>query len=295
MNELDKRAKMKKKLQMSIPTIDRLGDVILQTEEKLPQMKRVLDQLAPLQDNLAKLESADDIAANLEQSLIDLKSAIDEAIAMGNAANKTNPEVSFEPAELQAMKRHLQDLENMIRQNKGILTERTASYLNPLHNLFSTAQPDWPALEQNIKYAAEFIRNDWPAAKHDLQKTAVLLDTQLPKLERSVHRAALFAKKDMPAMKRSITRTADKIRDFERNNNLRDIIKALKNDAQKESDFLASPITLKEKKIFPIPNYGSAMTPFYTLLALWVGGMLLISSLRVGEVPREGKVSPLSF
>lgn len=121
MNELDKRAKMKKKLQMSIPTIERLGDVILQTEEKLPQMKRVLDQLALLQDNLAKLESADDIAANLEQSLIDLKSAIDEAIAMGNAANKTNPEVSFEPAELQAMKRHLQDLENMIAKTKGFL------------------------------------------------------------------------------------------------------------------------------------------------------------------------------
>jgi putative membrane protein len=59
------------------------------------------------------------------------------------------------------------------------------------------------------------------------------------------------------------------------------LIEYLKHDPNKESSFLAKPILLKTERIFPIPNYGSAMTPFYTMLALWVGGTLLVSSLRV--------------
>src|SRR5699024_10375569 len=36
-----------------------------------------------------------------------------------------------------------------------------------------------------------------------------------------------------------------------------------------------------EKKLFPIENYGTGMTPFYTVLAIWVGALLLISLLSV--------------
>ncbi|SFE33247.1 putative membrane protein [Bacillus sp. OV194] len=295
MNELKKRAGMIQEFQKSVPDIDKLGAVILKTEESLPKIKVVFDQLAPLQDNLLKLQTADDTAGNLERSLTDLETAADKAISKGNAAQKTNPDISYQPDELEAIKEELHQLKNTVQQNKEILSGRADSYTEPLQKLSLFAQQDWPAQEQKIQQAANFMRNDWPGVKQDIQKAGILMDTQLPQIEQAIYRAAIFAEKDLPAMEKSITRTADKIRDFERNNNLRDIIKALKNDAQKESDFLASPITLKENKIFPIPNYGSAMTPFYTLLALWVGGMLLISSLKVGEVPSKGEVSPLSF
>ena len=36
-----------------------------------------------------------------------------------------------------------------------------------------------------------------------------------------------------------------------------------------------------------MPNYGSAMSPFYTVLALWVGALLMVSLLTV-EVHEEG-------
>ncbi|HBJ01423.1 MAG TPA: YhgE/Pip domain-containing protein, partial [Lysinibacillus sp.] len=46
-------------------------------------------------------------------------------------------------------------------------------------------------------------------------------------------------------------------------------------------DFFEEPIKLKEHRIFPIANYGTAMTPFYTVLSIWVGCLLLISLLSV--------------
>ena len=37
-------------------------------------------------------------------------------------------------------------------------------------------------------------------------------------------------------------------------------------------DFMGNPVTLTTKVVYATDNYGSAVTPFYTNLALWVGG-----------------------
>ncbi|MCM3785472.1 YhgE/Pip domain-containing protein [Neobacillus mesonae] len=86
---------------------------------------------------------------------------------------------------------------------------------------------------------------------------------------------------ELPAAEQKIHQIADEIRKFEQTGNLQEIIDLLKNDFEKESAFFASPVSLKENKLFPIPNYGSAMSPFFTTLSLWVGGLLLVSLLSV--------------
>lgn len=62
---------------------------------------------------------------------------------------------------------------------------------------------------------------------------------------------------------------------------LNEIVKLLKRDAKKESEFLSDPIELKQNRVYAIPNYGSAMAPFYTTLALWVGAFILLALLTV--------------
>ena len=46
------------------------------------------------------------------------------------------------------------------------------------------------------------------------------------------------------------------------------------------AEFLASPVELTTKHVYPVENYGSAMTPFYSILAIWVGGLLACSILK---------------
>ncbi|PWG59011.1 YhgE/Pip domain-containing protein [Bifidobacterium catulorum] len=52
-------------------------------------------------------------------------------------------------------------------------------------------------------------------------------------------------------------------------------------------EFMASPVNLVTQTLYPVANYGSAVTPFYTNLALWVGGFVLIAIYKL-EVDREG-------
>ena len=58
------------------------------------------------------------------------------------------------------------------------------------------------------------------------------------------------------------------------------LINIINTDPQSISDFMASPVTLTTHKLYPIVNYGSAMTPFYTVLCLWVGGLVLVAILK---------------
>lgn len=57
-------------------------------------------------------------------------------------------------------------------------------------------------------------------------------------------------------------------------NNISQIIAILQNSPEVMSDFMSDPFIIKEESIFSVPNYGSAMAPLYTVLALWVGGVI---------------------
>lgn len=45
--------------------------------------------------------------------------------------------------------------------------------------------------------------------------------------------------------------------------------------------FLSQPVLVSENYIYPISNYGSGVTPFYTTLAIWVGMTILVSLIKV--------------
>ena len=53
------------------------------------------------------------------------------------------------------------------------------------------------------------------------------------------------------------------------------------------ADFMSSPVTLTTEAVYPVSNYGSGVAPFYTNLALWVGGCVLIAIVKQ-EVDGEG-------
>ena len=58
------------------------------------------------------------------------------------------------------------------------------------------------------------------------------------------------------------------------NQTLNDVNDILANDETAVAEYLASPVKMKTEVIYPIETYGSAMAPFYTVLAQWVGALL---------------------
>ncbi len=57
-------------------------------------------------------------------------------------------------------------------------------------------------------------------------------------------------------------------------------------------EFLACPVEVKTDKVYGIENYGSAMAPFYSTLAIWVGAMFLVALVKT-NVKKKKEISPL--
>lgn len=58
---------------------------------------------------------------------------------------------------------------------------------------------------------------------------------------------------------------------------------SLKNTDDK-AQMIANPVELKQKKVYPVPNYGTGFSPYFISLALYVGALLLFIVLDVREV-----------
>ena len=55
----------------------------------------------------------------------------------------------------------------------------------------------------------------------------------------------------------------------------------LSNNPDTLSSFLSSPVKMNTNVMYKVDNYGSAMAPFYSTLAIWVGGIVLVAMLKV--------------
>ena len=91
-----------------------------------------------------------------------------------------------------------------------------------------------------------------------------------------------------------MTRTADavdkvlvKITEGTADERLQALITVLNGNAEKYAEFLSSPVSVTEETIYPVASYGDAMTPFYSALAIWVGGVILVSILKVEAEPKN--------
>ncbi|MEG1500554.1 MAG: YhgE/Pip domain-containing protein [Clostridiales bacterium] len=65
------------------------------------------------------------------------------------------------------------------------------------------------------------------------------------------------------------------------------------NDPGITAGFMSSPVQVKTVNLYPIANYGSAMTPFYTILCLWVGCLVLVAIIKC-HVKEDEKIKNLN-
>ncbi|MFL0364443.1 YhgE/Pip family protein [Pseudobacillus sp. 179-B 2D1 NHS] len=194
--------------------------------------------------------------------------------------NDAQAGVQFGFEELTRVQAELPRIRTDIHQTASAIAGKMKQFTATVNEAARFVKNDLPSVEQRIHKAADFVRNDLPAAEREVRKVSHFIQTRLPEMEKAVHQAANLIEADLPEVERSVRDAANRIRKFQKEQDLREIIRLLKNDVKKESEFLTKPIELKEEKVFPIPNYGSAMSPFYTTLSLWVGAMLLISLFR---------------
>lgn len=77
----------------------------------------------------------------------------------------------------------------------------------------------------------------------------------------------------------------EKLAGAEEDEKVQALMEFLQGNPEDYGEFFAQPVLVTTEEVYPISNYGSAMTPFYTVLALWVGGTILVALIKVKAEP----------
>lgn len=85
----------------------------------------------------------------------------------------------------------------------------------------------------------------------------------------------------MDGMSDKIVQLAGKLSALTGDDKYRLLAQALAQDPETYGEFLSSPVQVETHQVYATENYGSAVSPFYTTLALWVGGLLLTALIKV--------------
>lgn len=72
------------------------------------------------------------------------------------------------------------------------------------------------------------------------------------------------------------------------------VLSFVQGNAEGYGAFFAEPVTMETQAVYPVDNYGSGVAPFYTTLALWVGGVVLVSLIKV-KAHTDGIEAPKDY
>ena len=130
-------------------------------------------------------------------------------------------------------------------------------------------------------------------AEAKLPQVSELLTTVYKGADRGIE-GIEFVKEKLPEAENMINELISEVEGIKDSTDLQDIVNLLKSDVEKRSDFLANPVEIVTNRLFSMGNYGTGMTPFYTVLSLWVG-LLLLSSILTVEAHGDYSVTAQYF
>ncbi|MDD3224815.1 MAG: YhgE/Pip domain-containing protein [Clostridium sp.] len=169
--------------------------------------------------------------------------------------------------------------------NKNILN----SINNDTSNINTTLINATTEYNSKTKNSMNTISNNYISATNDasaLIKNAQDLNNQIDNLIGTSIDGSTLASKTSGDLNTRLLQFKDTIKNlgdkFEMvdNNDLAQIISILQSNPKFMGDFISNPFNIVDQSIYQIPNYGSAMSPVYTVLAIWVGDIILAALLK---------------
>ena len=241
-----------------------------------------LDTLAEkVQKIIDSYQSVRDAVASISDSHSELASAVDAVVSRMDTSIKAQQELHDKlqntaqslrdtTTDIATAKKELQDL---FATNGTQIADATNEYqssmetsLNKLTDALDSSKTKISSLLSQLEKSTDGIYSLTDAADSDLiQIQSVLADSG-----KLLNDAA-----------DKISDTTAKLDEMEQRGDFSELESIISGDRSSISSFLAAPVSLKTHKVYEIANYGSSMAPFYSVLSIWIGGIVLVAMLKV--------------
>ena len=134
-----------------------------------------------------------------------------------------------------------------------------------LNNTMNSIQASMNEIQQILNYSSDSIDD----VSRALNSYPEMMGFGKDKLTETLNTAL-----DMQSKLRQLIADVD---DLENNHQYATLMKLIETDPAIIADFISSPVNLDEKPIYYVANNGSATAPFYIILSIWFGALILIA------------------
>lgn len=255
-----------------------------------------------LQSNLATLEgyegAANTTLSNAQTVMPYLQELFKNSVASWQDQAVANDQVTAIEAQLKQIETDI----NAVSANVSDSTAAVKALENQIINEINTCNTQIKNLQNTFTYSVKpqlsstmtTMQNSLLSVQAilngvdgDFSDVSEVLDEYADTISKG--NASLTDSRDMAKqLKDGFDTIISQLSDLGQNEQYKEVTDILKSDPELLGQFISSPVNLDTKVVYPIENYGSAMAPFYTILAIWVGALILVAVIHVKVHPEQG-------
>jgi len=247
-------------------------DTITQINEKNAQL---LKDLEKLNQNLGKDTQ---LSASVGQEISQLQTQSISAQKLVNSLKSANTSMR---KVLKNSKDTRSSLETLAEDNRESFQDSRIDFSKNIY----------PQLDQSLEGLAN-VSGDLSTTLHSITSMTKQMRDLLDQLKSALHSSSKVLTQTgnvMGQVDQKLQKIVTDLQTLQNSDMYQNILSLEKIDAKDISNFMSSPVNIKTDVLYEVENYGTGMTPFYTNLALWVGGLILVSILKQ-EVDRDKEV-----
>ena len=269
------------------------AEIQLQLNTALARVERVLDRMNSAIENAPELPSAQqqlrDAAAQLEKAADTLETWAAGLEASGTEAGKTQAEAARQTAaECRKTAKQLRALAES--PDSADLLADCDALVKSIRTMVDRIPVTSKALQRELDTVAGQVA-DTMEGMAALAGDAKVMKTALAETADAVGDTMALLRPATEKLLTSLESTIDDLEGLTTDEYMDTLVDILGGDPAVYGQYFPEMVQTSVNAVYPIANYGSAMTPFYTVLAIWVGGVILSSLIKI-HARTEGLIDP---
>ncbi len=227
--------------------------------------------LKTLSENVQKLYDAiPEDQTDLRTEVSKLKTSLDDVISKMEKASRMISDAIPKIKKAESTAKEVRSICDSLRTEIDVINTKYVEEIEPAIESLTTSM-----IETNDSLSEVFdkmdvltaaLESEGSSAADSLKETAAAMDE---------------AATAMKECGKELSDTAGELREALNSGESGKIQEILGSDISSVSDFVSSPVELDKTTVYPVANYGSGMAPFYTVLSIWVGAIVLAAMLKV--------------
>lgn len=279
---------------------DSVGTALKSAENVYDQMDQVIsgafsDESADAQQIASTLDT---LAGQVGNVVTAYTSVRDSVAAVADKYPETSPLVDAIVVRMDTSIQQQKNLQSKLQDSAKGLRDATTDLgtaRSELKDLAAKNRENMSGVSASYKSSVQKALNQLSASLTSSKQEISSLLSQLDQSANGIYKLTDTADSDLSEIQKvlgdsgellaeasdRIADTTAKLDEMETSGDFSELEALISGDKSAISTFLAAPVSLDTHKIYEIANYGSSMAPFYSVLSIWIGGIVLVAMLKV--------------